>query len=85
MKEAEYKYNVGINKLVYKPGLSLLELLDIELIKGVFKLDVFKSFGSYKRFTAPENLGIPYNSSANEYYFSVNTYIIFYFVMFQLK
>tara|TARA_B100000683_G_scaffold271606_1_gene313045 strand:+ start:842 stop:2317 length:1476 start_codon:yes stop_codon:yes gene_type:complete len=47
MKEAEYKYNVGINKLVYKPGLSLLELLDIELIKGVFKLDVFKSFDKH--------------------------------------
>ncbi len=47
MKEAEYKYNVGINKLVYKPGLSLLELLDIELIQGVFKLDVFKSFDKH--------------------------------------
>ena len=47
MKEAEYKYNVGINKLVYKPVLSLLELLDIELIQGVFKLDVFKSFDKH--------------------------------------
>lgn len=35
--------------------------------------DVFKSYGSYKRFTAPENLGQPYNSSADEYYFSINS------------
>ncbi len=43
MKEAEYKYKVGINKLVYKPGLSLAEFLDLDLLKGVFKLDVFTS------------------------------------------
>lgn len=41
MKEASYKYRVGINKLVFKPGQSLLEFLDMELIAGLFKLDVF--------------------------------------------
>jgi len=41
IKEAEYKYNVGINKLVFKPGQSITEFLDIEVIKGVVKLDVF--------------------------------------------
>jgi len=41
MAEAEYKYNVGINKLVHKPGQSVTEFLDWEVIKGVFKLDVF--------------------------------------------
>ena len=40
---------------------------------GYGGFDVFKSYGSYKRFTAPENMGLPYNSSANEYYFSVNS------------
>ncbi len=39
--EAEYKYEVGINKLVHKPGLSILEFADMEVVKGVFKLDVF--------------------------------------------
>ncbi len=43
LKEALYKYEVGINKLVYKPGLSLTEFLDWETIRGVFKLDVFTS------------------------------------------
>ena len=41
--EAKYKYNVGINKLVYKPSLKLSEFLDWDLAKGLFKLDVFKS------------------------------------------
>ena len=43
MKEAQYKYEVGINKLVHKPGQSIAEFIDLDLIKGVFKLDVFTS------------------------------------------
>ena len=43
LKEAAYKYEVGINKLVHKPGRSLTEFLDWDLAKGVFKLDVFAS------------------------------------------
>ena len=43
LKEAAYKYEVGINKLVYKPGQSLTEFLDWDTLKGVFKLDVFTS------------------------------------------
>ena len=43
LEEAAYKYEIGINKLVYKPGLSLTEFIDWEIIKGVFKLDVFTS------------------------------------------
>ncbi len=43
MKEAQFKYEVGINKLVHKPGLSITEFADLDLIKGVFKLDVFTS------------------------------------------
>ena len=41
--EAAYKYEVGMNKLVYKPGLSVTEFLDWQTIKGIFKLDVFTS------------------------------------------
>jgi phytoene desaturase len=43
LKEAEYKYETGINNLVYKPGQSILEFLDKDVIKGVVKLDVFSN------------------------------------------
>ncbi len=49
LSEAEYKYKVGIHKLVYKPGVNLSELVDMELISGLFKLDVFKSMSSHIR------------------------------------
>lgn len=41
--EAHYKYQVGIHKLVHKPGRSVTEFLDMDLAKGLFKLDVFTS------------------------------------------
>ena len=55
LAEADYKYRVGIQKLVFKPGLSLLEFLDWELMRGVFKLDVFNSISSHvqKYFKSP--------------------------------
>ena len=40
---------------------------------GYGGFDIFKSYGSYKRFTLPENLGHPYNSIANDIYFSIHT------------
>ena len=43
MNEAAYKYEVGIKKLVFKPGLSVTEFLDADLAKGILKLDVFTS------------------------------------------
>ena len=57
MQEAAYKYEVGINKLVHKPGRSVAEFLDADLIKGVFKLDVFTSMKSHvRRFFKNEKL-----------------------------
>jgi phytoene desaturase len=47
LSEAAYKYEVGINKLVHKPGQSITEFLDWDLIKGLFKLDVFNSMKSH--------------------------------------
>ncbi|NRF37645.1 NAD(P)/FAD-dependent oxidoreductase [Pedobacter foliorum] len=47
LTEAEYKYKVGMGKLVHKPGLSLMEFADMDLIKGLFKLQVFTSFSSH--------------------------------------
>ena len=43
LSEAAYKYKTGMEKLVFKPGRSYTEFLDIDFIKGVFKLDVFTS------------------------------------------
>ena len=55
LKEAAYKYEVGINKLVHKPGRSVTEFLDLDLAKGVLKLDVFTSMQKHvaKYFTNP--------------------------------
>ncbi|MFY7965078.1 MAG: phytoene desaturase family protein [Chitinophagaceae bacterium] len=39
--EAAYKYKVGINKLVFKPSQSITEFLDIDVIKGLLRLDIF--------------------------------------------
>jgi phytoene desaturase len=56
MKEASYKYEVGINKLVFKPGQSLLEFIDADLAKGLFRLDVFTSIKTHfgKHFKHPK-------------------------------
>jgi phytoene desaturase len=44
---AAYKYEVGIKKLVYKPGRSLLEFLDWQTITGVFRLQVFNNIKNH--------------------------------------
>ncbi|SEP00034.1 phytoene desaturase [Mucilaginibacter gossypiicola] len=49
LEEAAYKYRTGMNKLVYKPGLSLSEFADWDLIKGAFRLQVFTSFSKHVR------------------------------------
>lgn len=49
LSEAEYKYATGMDKLVYKPGLSLWEFADWDLFKGVFKLQVFTAFSKHVR------------------------------------
>lgn len=43
LEEAKYKYETGINKLVLKPSLYVTEFFDFDLIKGIFRLDVFNS------------------------------------------
>jgi len=45
--ESAYKYEVGINDLVYKPGRSFTEFLDWRVAKGVIQLDLFKSMRRY--------------------------------------
>lgn len=55
LAEAAYKYEVGINKLVHKPGRQWREFLDVDLAKGLLKLDVFTSMEKHisKYFTHP--------------------------------
>jgi phytoene desaturase len=43
LKEAAYKYKTGIGSLVFKPGRSLAEFADWQVIKGVFRLDILSS------------------------------------------
>jgi phytoene desaturase len=49
LAEAAYKYRTGMDKLVFKPGLSILEFADWDLFRGVFKLQVFTSFSKHVR------------------------------------
>lgn len=49
MEDAKFKYEVGMKKLVYKPGLSISEFFDMELIQGAMRLEVFSSFSKHVR------------------------------------
>lgn len=46
MKEAEYKYKVGMNEFVWKPGISPLEFADIRVLKSLFKLQMLSSLAA---------------------------------------
>src|SRR5690606_25144379 len=39
----------GMKKLVYKPGLSIFEFFDMELLTGAMRLEVFSSFSKHVR------------------------------------
>lgn len=56
LSEAKYKYEVGINDLVFQPGLSFSEFADIRLLKSIFNMGVFGSFSKHVRrhFKNPE-------------------------------
>lgn len=47
LKEASIKYDLGMNRLVHKPGKSILEFAEMEVFKNVFKLNIFNSFKNY--------------------------------------
>lgn len=49
LDEGKFKYELGINKLVRKPGRSWLEFADLKLFAGVLKLHVFQSISAYIR------------------------------------
>ncbi len=60
MEEAQYKYEEGMERLVYMPGISLSEFVDINLIKGALRLQVFSSFSKHVRkyFTDPRLISL---------------------------
>jgi phytoene desaturase len=49
LAQAAYKYQVGINDLVYKPSRSVLEFADMRLLLALFRMDVFQSFHKHIR------------------------------------
>jgi phytoene desaturase len=49
MKEAQQKYETGMENLVYMPGLSISEFADIKIIREAFRLQIFSSFSKHVR------------------------------------
>lgn len=57
LKDAKYKYQVGMQDLVYKPSLKFTEFMDFRLLKGLFSMDLTNSFSSYiSRFFSHQKL-----------------------------
>jgi len=57
LKHAEYKYHVGIGKIVYLPSLRLREFLRLDLLTGLLRMSVLSSISSVvKRITRNEKL-----------------------------
>ena len=49
LAEAAYKYKVGMEEFVFKPGHSVLEFADIRVLKSLFRLQMFSSISSQIR------------------------------------
>jgi phytoene desaturase len=49
LEQAAYKYEVGMNKFVWKPSRSLTEFLSMKLLVDLTRLDVLQSFHSHIR------------------------------------
>lgn len=47
LKQASYKYQKGINELVYKPGRSLMEFASLKLLYDMIRLDLFTSISKH--------------------------------------
>ena len=47
LKQAEYKYNKGMNEYVFRPSHSIAEYLDLKLLIESFKIQMFTSVGSH--------------------------------------
>jgi len=60
LEDAAYKYKVGMEEFVYKPSHSLLEYMDIRIVKSAFKLSLLQSISSEirSRFKHPKIIEI---------------------------
>lgn len=47
LKEAAFKYTAGMEKMVHLPGLSVLELLNREVMQGALRMQVFTSLSRH--------------------------------------
>jgi phytoene desaturase len=47
LKEAEFKYRVGMQDLVYKPAFSWMEFANLDVAKGMLQSNLFSSVSSY--------------------------------------
>lgn len=58
LSAAEKKYDISIRKFVQKPGLSITELFDIDVIKNISAIDIFSSVAGHirKYFKSPRLL-----------------------------
>ena len=60
MREAQYKYETGMENLVYMPGLSVTEFFNSQVLKGALRLQVFSSFSKHirKYFSDPKLIAL---------------------------
>jgi phytoene desaturase len=49
LKEAEFKYRVGVDKMMRQPGSSVMEFMDISFVPAIFKLDLFQTIDKHIR------------------------------------
>jgi phytoene desaturase len=49
LKEAAYKYQVGMNEFVHKPSHGLMEFADFRILKSLFQLQMFTSVSTHVR------------------------------------
>jgi phytoene desaturase len=47
LKEAEYKYKVGMGEFVHKPGHSIMDFADIRVFKAVFRLQMLSKMSTH--------------------------------------
>lgn len=49
MEEAAYKYKIGMEEFVWKPSLSVMEFVDLRILKSAMRLQMFSSISSHVR------------------------------------
>lgn len=47
LAEARYKYEVGMQEFVFKPGHSIFEFADMRILKSLFRLQMFTSISAH--------------------------------------